>query len=239
MTQTARQLGSGAIIAAAVVTFALPASAASNLTIRLTDFAGSITIADNGTGDTDLAGGIIDYDSTLGPVLPDGSHASVQSVIGPDATLSGSIEWDNSTTRADTLTLEISATDYTLPGLHWLGTHAFGGTTPETVTVEAFWSDSNTLFDPKYSIGGPFSYTHGGAAPFSGFGDTLSEFAIAGVNPFSMTTVVTITHGNLQAVISQVDTASNLSPVPVPAALPLLASAFGIMGALRLRRRRA
>jgi hypothetical protein len=107
-------------IGAALAAFAIPANAApQNLTIRLTDGAGYITVADNSVappaGDTDAATNTLDYDATNGPALPGGSHASVQATATntPDlATLAASIEWDISGgLPGDTLTFEVSATD--------------------------------------------------------------------------------------------------------------------------------
>ena len=231
------------LAAAAFAAVSLPASAATNLTIRMTDSFGTITVADNQTipaaGDTDPTTGIIDFDSALGPALPGGTHFSAQAEICSSGcpNLAASIEWDNFGLPGDTLIFEVSAKDYTLLPIHWEGLHALGGTTPATVTAEAFWSDTNNLFDPKFSIGGPFSYTNPASSPFSGFSANLPQFPIAGANPFSMTTIITITHGASENFLTQVDTIANLTPVPVPAALPLLASAFGIMGFLRMRRR--
>jgi hypothetical protein len=115
-----------------------------------------------------------------------------------------------------------------------------GGATPASVTLEAFWSDTNLLFDAKYSIGGPFSYSDPAASPaFSSFAADLFGLAIAGVNPFSMTTIITITHGIDEPVGTQAESLTALSAVPVPAALPLLASAFAVLGLIRARRARA
>lgn len=173
--------------------------------------------------------------------MPGGSHASVQAEATNNpavfAALSASIERDNVGLAGDTLTFDFAATDYMLLPTHWEGLHALGGTTPTSVTIEAFWSDRNTLFDPKYSIRGPFSHTNSVGAPFSGFSANLPEAPASGVNPFSMTMTITITHGADELFLTQVDPLAQLAPVPVPAALPLLASAFGILGFVRSRHR--
>lgn len=233
-----RAIGVGAALSA----LSTPAGAATNLTVRLSDMAGSITIFDNVSGlpgvtnDTNGEVGLIDFDTTNGSALASWSHASgqVSACSGICPSLSASIEGDNVGGVADTLTLEISAINFTLLSAQWLGTNAIGGTTPATITAESFWSDTNTLFERTFSIGGPFTYTNLDV-PVSGFSTTLFDSGYT-AGPFSITTIITITHGADQPFASQINSDTAVSSVPVPAAAPLLAAAFGALGLMRLRR---
>lgn len=226
----------------AIVAIASPASA---LSVRLTDtVSGPITIADNQVGDDlDPVIGELLYDSDVAATLLGGAFsliefsATTKPVIGSASLAELAIEVEvDSDFNAESLTVEVTETGFTLGGANtWSGLHAIGGFTAGSVTAQAYWDPGNVAFATTNSIGGPFSFGST-VDPFEAFAATLLDSEI-GSNPFSMTTVLTITH--LQGdELTEIASGAALSPVPVPATLPLLLGALGMAGFIARRKRR-
>ena len=237
-----RHLNSAIFRGAIIVSILAAATDASALTIRLTDTVSSITVDDNAAGDdVDPVVGELLYDSDIASSTLSGAFsfievsATTKPLIGlPNlAELVFEIEAD-SDFLAETLTLEVTETDFTLnDSLPWAGVHALGGIAAGDVEIEAYWDPGNTAFATTNSIGGPFSFGST-VDPFEGFSSTLFDNEV-GSSPFSMTTVLTITHSAGDEV-TEVASGSALSAVPVPTSLPLLAGAIGF-GLIFARRR--
>lgn len=228
----------GVPIASAVAMLAMPADAVTSL--RLTDSAGSITIADNQAGDDgDNATGVINYNSnsaatTLSSwdfVAAEGGRCQIAGC--PTMTLS--LEGGNQT--ADSLTVEISSTDFSLPdGVSWLGDHLPSATIPEntTISMSAYWSGSNALFQQDQQIGETFTVVgedSDGEVTSSLFPEAVTQ------SPFSMTLVFDLETEGGQNFTAQSESVANLSAIPLPAGLPMFLAGLAGLGFAGWRRR--
>lgn len=227
------------VLALALVS-ATPLSA---LTVQMSDtVSGPVVIADGGADDLDAATvGELLYDSAVAATTLSGAFsliefsATTKPVIGSPGMAQLAVEIEaNSDNQAEVLQFAVTETDFTLDGQSmWTGVHALGGFAAGSVLIEAFWDPGNAAFAATNSIGGPFAFGST-VDPFEGFGSTLFE-SVQGSNPFSMTTVFTITHQAGDG-LTEFASGASLAPVPLPASLPLLLGALGF-GALLKRRK--
>ncbi len=232
-------LGRRLPLAAALILAAAPASA---LSVNFSDGSDDYTITDNGPGDTDLRpdAASIDYDSGASSPLAGWGPISVQassclsSLDCPNLSLSFEA---NSQGEAGELIISITETDLTLEGDPFAFDTTLSGFTEGAVTFEHFYDPTNVAFGQAVQIGDTFDYTT--PESFTSYADDDGGVAM-GANPFSLTTVIRIAHeaGATQS-YGDSKTAVSASPVPVPAALPMLGGALAISGVALRRRRKA
>lgn len=208
----------------------LGTSASAALTLRLSDGVTTATVVD-GTNS-----GIVTFSGALG-AGPWGVNTTT-GISKPLLGASGLAEFDlssiNVTTAipaalTQTLTIELSDDGFLLPALTGFGTFAIGGTAANNITWASYIDPGNTLFAQTDLIG---SSSSGNGA----FSDTLGS-ALGLTGPFSMTTVITITH-NGRAQVTSFDANTQVA-APEPATLSVLGGGLLALGAFarRLRRR--
>ena len=208
------------IVAGSLVLASHSANAA--LTLRLNDGVNPVQQV------VDLdADGIVNFTGSLGvwflnvstgiskPALP-GAQTDLNSV--------------NLSQSAGTLIISLSDDNFSLGGSTGFGLFEIGGTTQGTVAYESWIDVGNTLFATTTLIGSD------SAGP-GAFADTLGSGLLLS-NPFSMTTIVTITHGGGTGVVTSFNANTRVS-VPEPTTLTLLGGGLLALGffARRLRRR--
>ncbi|WP_092859259.1 hypothetical protein [Albimonas pacifica] len=223
-------------LAAALALTAAPASA---LSIEFDDGTTAFTVADGGGMDDDRTAGRLEYTSASTSPLAGWRTLSAMAtscrnaIDCPNLTLD--FEVDSGGAAAD-LYLRVTETDLTLDGGRTVFDTALSGTAQDRVEAAFYYDPSNTPFGQAVQIDESFAFASGG--DFSAYSRDGEDEA-AGASPFSLTTVYRIVHeaGGTQTLGDSKMTAASASPVPVPAALPLLAGGLGVSG-LALRRRR-
>jgi hypothetical protein len=204
---------------AAVFALGLSSSAEASVALRLTQGATVVTVNDDGAGDLAALDpntivffgpvGLFTLNVTTGIVSPDTVLPEIMHLNSIDTSLG-----------AGTLTIEFTATDLDLQTLNMLlalgPLVAPGG----SITYSAYYDEGNTAFAQTSLIN-----TINGSGSASGPAPSTT--------PYSLTQVVTITHG-AQGGTTSFD--ANIS-VPEPASMSLLG--LGLAGIAALRRRRA
>ncbi|HEY8506283.1 MAG TPA: hypothetical protein VIL46_16975 [Gemmataceae bacterium] len=219
------------------LTFAAP-SAEAAFVLRLTEGASSVTVVDQGAGDSNPAVGAITFIGPVGVFTINVSTGLSKPVLPASSTFA---EMDlnsvNTSNAAGTLVIELTDTDFpatTLPGTL---SGSVGGTTEGTATFWAYKNDSNEEFD----IVNAEAEIHLG--PFTGGpdGEDFSGNASDGHGPlgtYSMTIVAEIVHGAGAGVSTSFDFDVNNTAVPVPAGAVLALTALPVFGLGALVRRR-
>jgi len=221
-----------AILALTGISIALPASAIP--TLRVTQGANVQTISDNGAGDFVPAAGLIFFLGTVGtynvnvsgytkPILGTAEAPSIDIL---------SAQFSTSATSS-TVVIEFSETDFNTAAQAVNLPSSIGGTTSGTVRYQTFASLSNSLFAQDILISD--SGIMAGTPSFSF--DDYATIALQG--DYSLTTVMTITHGNG----TNVNTSFNATVEISEPALISLVSLSGLLfiagyGARRRQRRR-
>jgi hypothetical protein len=151
----------------------------------------TVTITDNGAGDTDPTVGSIRFAGTVGDFVCNPAIAKSKPDIGSSSdarqfTSDVSLTSDS----GGTLLVQVSDTDYQLspssgPGVMTLG---YGGTTDGTYSVQAYMDPNNTAFNT-----GSGTYTTGLQGPFgSGSFSGNTSTNITDNGPFALTTNSTV-----------------------------------------------
>ena len=220
-------------LAAALALVAAPASA---LSVNFSNGTDQFTVNDGGTLDDDGDTGRLEYTSDTPSTLAGWSTLSavatscLNSIDCPNLTLDFEV---NSDGAAGDLTIAVTETDLMLGDDVFVFESSVSGTAADQISVASYYDPSNAAFGQAMQIGDAFDFDASGA--FGAY--SQDEDATApGASPFSLTTIYSITHdaGGTQTLGDSKVIAA--SPVPVPAALPLLAGALGVSG-LVLRRR--
>ena len=191
--------------------------------LTLDDTAGhTITVNDNGVGDSNSDSGVITYSGSLGGSVFNINVTTGVSdpLLGPGVLNLNSI--NVSSTSGGTLQIQLTDTDFTGPVSAY--DSSYGGTTDGSVSIDFRYDTSNAEFG-----GSSLLNTGAMAGSFSG-GSTSS---VASADPYSLSIFATIVHG---AGNQSSNFGATLQPVPVPAAVWLFGS--GLAGLVSVARRR-
>lgn len=197
------------------------------LMISLENGASTVTVTDNGAGDTDPTVGSVSFIGAVGDFDVNVTTGISKPLVGSSIQPILNLDSVNvSSAASGTLEIRMTSTDFTGPiGVAVPTTLDFGGTTNGTASIDAFVDTGNILFGtatPAGSLGafgpGPFDDSVGGLASLTA--------------PYSATLEATIVHDDPGDVTSF---GAEFRVVPEPGSLALL----GLGGLLIARRRRS
>lgn len=195
------------------------------LIVELENGASTVTVTDNGVGDSDPTLGSVTYVGSVGVfdinVTTGISKPLVGSATEPILTLNSV---NTSSTAAGTLKVRMTATDFTGPvGAGLAAPLDFGGTTNGTAALDAYVDSSNAAFGMATPAGSLGAF---GPGPF----DDSSASIVSATGPYSATLEATIVHA---APLDITSFGGQLRVVPEPGSLALIG-----LGALLVGRRR-
>src|SRR5690348_4921684 len=156
--------------------------------LRLSDgtVAGTVTITDNGPGDSSPATGVITYSGPVGASWAlSVTIGQGYPVLGSPALPSLDLGTTSRSSGAASLTIEFTQDGYTTPGTADL---QIGGTTVGGVQYSVYTDPNNTLFGETTLIGTLAPVPSGGA--FSG----QTSGTVTGPTPYSITLKTVISH---------------------------------------------
>jgi hypothetical protein len=167
---------------------AMPANAVP--TLRLTQGANVITVQDNDTNDSNSGAGVVSYTGPIGDFALTSSIGLTKPILGTPSQPSIDLLSIQLSSAIATATIQVafSDTDFVTPGPSITLPSLIGGTTNGTIRYQTFASLSNAVFatDILISDSGVL-----GPAAFA-----FTDFAtIAMQGTYSLTTIVTVTHG--------------------------------------------
>ena len=191
-------------------------------TLKLMDgiAADTVTISDNGLGDTNSALGKVFWSGTVGDYAVNVAFGITKPAAGSASNpiLDLTFNVQSNTTTSQTLSLLFSETDYTAPGSGSLDTSIT--LLPGTIlTSSAYFGANNALFDLGNQIGSTLTFTSSGHWLVSG--------GSAPLTPYSLTEIITVAP-NADRGDVKVVSGDQITTVPEPGTLLLLG--FGISG---------
>lgn len=234
---------------AAAAMLAASVGSADALQLRMSVGASSIEVFDNdAANDQDPTANFINYDQSAASTSLMLGGWDVLKVEGGlctvcDRTVTMSMEATHPGDPGDFLVVELWHYGFITPDpMTWIGVHGPTAIMPDgaSITMSAYWDPSDNPYSRFEQMGESFTLdnlTPPQSAPFI-VGGEVSRSRHAGAVPYGMTLVYELRVDG-QGRTAQAQSEALMEPIPVPAALPLLAGALGLFGVMRARRRPA
>ncbi|MBV9264997.1 MAG: PEP-CTERM sorting domain-containing protein [Acidobacteriaceae bacterium] len=224
---------SGAVLSAALVLSTFAATAQAAMEVQVTDNVSTVTVADQGAGDTNPIAGILSTD--IPQLYLIGVNNATITAAGSPAIGQGALDLndlDIAVGSATTITVELSENNQTSPtGPAYLN-QQFSLTSLSgnaTVTLTGYENNSNTLFDTTGLATNPLSLsTVGGLTDSSAVGSFSS--------PYSLTEVATIVFHTMGTLDLQFTGNLSASPVPEPTSILLFGTVLAAAGLVMRKR---
>lgn len=197
---------------ALIFTFSQTAQA---LQIKLDDGLTSVTIVDNGAGDTDTTVGSLVYSGSIGNFTMNFTVGWTKPIYGSGSLPKMHLHTLHMTsTGGGTMTVSMTETGFgpVASGISGFYT-GIGGMTGGTVTLNSYFDTCNIPFAQTTALGS--------LGPFTGpiFSGGITSNTLPASNPFSLTMVSTVTH---TAGSQTTSFNAEINPVPEPGTILLL-----------------